>query len=69
MAMPEMASVPAGEQPRTSLKGVDRRLTQLSIDGTAKDFAALRESKRSPNCRLPAAAPASAGAAGCRLPS
>ena len=41
--MREMASRPAGEQPRTSLRGVDRGLTQLWVDGTAKDLAALRE--------------------------
>lgn len=32
-----------GEPLRTSLAGVDRGLTNLWVDGTAKDFAALRE--------------------------
>ncbi len=67
--MREMASIPAGEQPRTSLAGVARGLTQLWIDGTAKDFAALREFEalatlqvyRLPRRHVPVLA-------GCRLP-
>ncbi len=64
-----MDSIPTGEQPRTSLAGVDRGLTQLWIDGTAKDFAALGEFAalkelqvyRLPRRHVPVLA-------GCRLP-
>ena len=67
--MREMDSIPTGEQPRTSLVGVDRGLTQLWIDGTAKDFAALGEFEalnelqvyRLPRRHVPVLA-------GCRLP-
>lgn len=38
-----MDVIPADEPLHTSLAGLDRGLTRLWVDGTAKDFAALRE--------------------------
>jgi len=41
--MVEMAGIDEGEPLHTSLAGVDRGAASLWVDGTAKDFAALRE--------------------------
>jgi hypothetical protein len=64
-----MADMDENEPLRTSLAGVDRGLTNLWVDGTAKDFAALQEFKaltllriyRLPRRHVPVLA-------GCRLP-
>ena len=64
-----MIEIPKDEQPLASLAGVDRGLTKLWVDGTAKDLAALPEFEaldllriyRLPRRHVPVLA-------GCRLP-
>ena len=47
-----LVDIGENEQPLTSLAGVDRGLTTLWVDGTAKDFAALREFEALANLRI-----------------